>query len=330
MRFRLIVVAVCLVIVALASLTRVHARDVSSVKGTYSKVATMDLSAFPDTAPDRPLNLLFIHHSVGGQWLADPGPYSGKNSIHVTHPNGGGLRKHLQDEHYVVHEASYTSQVGDHTDTFDWLPKFKNQMDQILTLDLQDKPLPPGQTNQIVMFKSCYPNVMFTGLGEAPGNPNGPDLTLANAQATYQALLPEFQKHPEVLFVCVTTPPLTGQLEPEPLWKAAARKILGKSDRETALLKKSAIARTFANWLKANDGWLKDYPLKNVVVFDYFEILTGGDSADASDLLKYPSGDDSHPNAAGQAIATQAFIPFLNRAVHRAGLDITPAAPAAH
>jgi hypothetical protein len=64
---------------------------------------------------------------------------------------------------------------------------------------------------------------------------------------------------------------------------------------------------------------LNDYLLRNVVVFHYFDVLTGGQGAS----LRYPSGahrDDSHPNAEGQRKAREAFVPFLNRAVRRAGL----------
>src|SRR4030095_4478150 len=98
---------------------------------------------YSDAAPPQPLNLLFIHHSVGGQLLADEGPTGGESegrlSIHLSHPNGGGLRRLLQHHGYRVHEASYSSAVGEHTDLFDWLPKFWNLMPTILTVRHQDE-----------------------------------------------------------------------------------------------------------------------------------------------------------------------------------------------
>ena len=142
---------------------------------------------------------------------------------------------------------------------------------------------------------------------------------MANAQAAYTALLATFARSPDVLFVCVTAPPLAPKLPPEPLWKSLARKFLGKSDPGERLLASGRLARTFNNWLKAKDGWLKDYPHRNVVVFDYYDVLT---DAGASDLSRYPTADgfDSHPSSAGQQKATAQFIPFLNRAMHRAEL----------
>ena len=47
----------------------------------------------PLASSDRPLRLLFLHHSIGGQLLAEPGPDDGKGAVH---PNGGGLRKRLE------------------------------------------------------------------------------------------------------------------------------------------------------------------------------------------------------------------------------------------
>jgi hypothetical protein len=71
--------------------------------------------------------------------------------------------------------------------------------------------------------------------------------------------------------------------------------------------------------MKSPEGWLKGYPEKNVVVFDYYDVLTEGG---ASNLSRFASGDgrDSHPSAEGNQKAAAAFAPFINRAVRRAGL----------
>jgi hypothetical protein len=310
------VVAVVVLIFMIVAQIPVGGADLRSLSGSVMKVSGMNMSTYSPASPSHPLDLLFIHHSVGAQWLADPGPQGGDN----THPEGGALRKQLDQQGYVFHEATYGSALGAQTDLFDWLPKFRDHMDPILTCANQDGSLKPPAHNRIVLFKSCYPNSAFIGPGRPPGNPAGPELTLANAQAAYRALLAEFQKHPDVLFVCITTPPLAPCLKPEPLWKSLARALLQKGDRQTKLLRSAALARQFANWLKADDGWLQDYVPRNVVVFDYYDILTG---RDGSDLLKFPTnnGLDSHPSAVGQRLATQAFIPFLNQAVRRAGLS---------
>lgn len=280
--------------------------------------ATMDLSAFSDGAPGRPLRLLFIHHSCGGQLLAEPGPEDGEACIYRSHPNGGGLRHALERAGYLVHEASYGSRVGEATDIFDWPAKFQTQMDAILACDHQDTPHPAGVRNDIVAFKSCFPNSDFGGPGQPPGDPAGPELTVANAQAAYRALLPEMGRHPEVLFLAVTAPPLVDRRRPEPVWKLVARRLLGRPSYAPNPAS-GALARRFNDWLKAPDGWLAGYAARNVVVFDYFDVLT---DHGAADFARYGSDDgyDSHPSREGNTRAAAELAPLLNRAVRRAGL----------
>jgi hypothetical protein len=288
-----------------------------SMSRETKEAGSADLSAYPDAPLKKPLDLLFIHHSCGGQLFAAPGANQGTNCIYTSHPNGGGLRARLEQNSYVVHEASYGSRIGQDTDVFDWLPKFRTQMEEILTCDLQDTRYADSRRNQIVVFKSCFPNSDFKSEGQPPGNPAGTALTLWNAKATYSALLDEFRKKPEVLFVCLTAPPLAPKAAPQPLWKVLAKKALG---RENGLITSSRLAREFNNWLKSPDGWLKASHLTNVVVFDYYDILTG---KGASDLCMYPTGDgiDSHPSSEGNRKAAEEFVPFLNRAVRRSGLS---------
>lgn len=279
-------------------------------------VQRADLSGFAVSPPSKPLDLLFIHHSCGGQLLAAPGGEDGANCILRTHPNGGGLRALLEQNSYRVHEASYGSRLGQQTDVFDWLPKFRNEMHKILSCDLQDTSYANGRQNQIVIFKSCFPNNLFRSEGMAPGNPSGPELTVWNAKAAYSALLNEFQKSPGVLFVCVTAPPLAPKAPPQPVWKQLAKKVLRRPD---GLPVSAPLARQFNNWLGSTDGWLKNYTMNNVVVFDYYDILTG---RGRSDFSVYPTanGFDSHPSSAGNSEAAKALVPLLNRAVRRAKL----------
>lgn len=279
----------------------------------------MDLTAFSDAKPDANLDLLFVHHSVGGQLLADPGSTRDlADSIHSTHENGGGLRRLLSAEGYAVHEVSYGSALGENTDLFDWLPKFQTKMDAILRARFNDEKLSDGD-NDVVLFKSCYPNNRFVGMGQAPGNAAGPELTVWNARATFSKLLEEFKKQPNKLFVYLTAPPNAPGFGKEPLLKVVAKKALGKPTTAEVMAERARLAREFNSWVAAPDGWLKGYPLKNVVVFDYYDVLTGGES----NFLAYPSGDgsDSHPTTEGQQRAAKAFVPFLNRAVRRAGLS---------
>jgi hypothetical protein len=274
-----------------------------------------DLSA---DKPEKPLNLLFVHHSCGGQLLAAEGGEKGASCIYDSHPSGGGLRATLQGQGYAVHEASYDSEIGGDTDLFDWLPKFSTKMDRLLRVKRQNELLPEGTTNQVVVFKSCFPNNQFAGEGEGPGSTTGPQLTVANAKATLKALLPLFEKHPETLFVYVTAPPIAPKPEKLPLHRVLARALKGRTEPAWTA-QQARWARSFNDWVVGSDGWLKDYKPKNVVVFDYYGVLTGEGK---SNLLVYPSGDgsDSHPTADGNRAAAKAFVPLLNRAVRRAGL----------
>ena len=278
----------------------------------------VDLSAFPDSPPGRPIHTLFVHHSVGGALLADQGPEKGQSCIWETHPAGGGLRKLLGAQGYAVHEASYDSALGNDTDLFHWLPKFSGNMDKLLRIKHQDAALEGDAKNEIVAFKSCFPNNQLTGAGEAPGDAAGPQLTVWNVKATMSALLPIFEKHPNVLFVYLTAPAVAPRADRMPLYRSIVRAIKGRSEPGWTA-KQAGWARELNNWMVSPDGWLKDYKGKNVVVFDYYDVLTGDG---ASNLSAYATKDrsDSHPSGEGHKKAAERFVPFLNRAVRRAGL----------
>jgi hypothetical protein len=100
--------------------------------------------------------------------------------------------------------------------------------------------------------------------------------------------------------------------------KASIKKLLGRyKDVQTI----GICARRFNNRLKDSEsGWLSKYDLNNVVVFDLYDILTKDGQ---SNWAGYPTknGTDSHPSSEGNSIAAERFVPFLNKAVRRAGLD---------
>ena len=102
--------------------------------------------------------------------------------------------------------------------------------------------------------------------------------------------------------------------------KCLAKKLLRKPSTAELHAERARIARQFNNWAKSPTGWLKDYDLKNVAVFDYYDILTNHGE---TDLSAFPSGDgtDSHPSREGQQRAAAEIGPFVNRAVRRSGLS---------
>jgi len=283
---------------------------------TDAPVKTLDLSEYSADSPSRPLHLLFIHHSCGGQLFADKGESSGEKCIYKSLPNGGGLRNLLQDKGYIVHEASYGSVVGDKTDICHWNAKFRDQMDKVLTCRHQDDFFKDGTRNSIIMFKSCFPNSWIEPDGDTTGDPDSCVHTLENYKASYNSLLEYFRMQPDTLFVAVTAPPLVKPGRVRQYIKA----VLGKS-QEFSVDEAGRRIRVFNDWLKdIEKGWLKGYELNNVVVFDLYDVLTDNGKSNWS---LYPSGNggDSHPNSEGNTKAAARFVPFLNRAVHRAGLS---------
>lgn len=246
--------------------------------------------------PSDPIHLVFLHHSCGGNWLADP----------AEKPSGGALRQALTAAGFAVHDTNYKDDVpgvdghadegrhpvGDHTDVNDWTHWFNFHLDGI-----KHWQCPRGAANRVVMFKTCFPGSNLASDGVEPGDAKSAEKTLANYRAVYRELAGIFAKNPDTLFVPVTAPPLS----------AAGRSYL----RENA-----ARARAFNNWLKGQwrDGYRPATGLRNVAVFDFFDILAnradhpGEPNGLRADFRKDP---DSHPTHPGNRAATEAFVPFL-------------------
>jgi len=259
--------------------------------------------------PVETVKLIFIHHSCGENWLAD---------------DHGGLGRALGENNYFVSDTNYgwgPDSIGDRTDITDWPEWFTGpSSDRYLaalytesgqnswyTRDLPD----PGGENQIIMFKSCFPNSNLEG---NPTNPpaRGEWLTVSNAKAIYNELLTYFATRPDKLFVVITAPPVQ-----DPTY--------------------AANARAFNTWLVSE--WLKAYEGTNVAVFDFYNALTGPDNHHrfhngvieyitnrGGDTLYYPTNGDDHPSPAGNRKTTEGFVPLLNVYYHRwqSGAPIVP------
>jgi hypothetical protein len=182
-----------------------------------------------------------------------------------------------------------------------------------LKSDMQDSMYKDAASkNNIVMFKSCYPANAIDPDVEGTGDPDSPVKTTANYKAAYNKLIGYFKANPDTLFVCVTAPPL---VETTPnMFKEIVKRIIAPEKTVRAMGER---ARKFNNWLKDSEsGWLAGYEGKNVVVFDYYDVLTRrGESNHA--LYPTKGGKDSHPNFEGNSLAAKEFIPFLNRSVKR-------------
>ena len=136
--------------------------------------------------PDQPVKLIFIHHSTGENWLMD---------------GYGDLGRTLAQNNYFVSDTNYgwgPNSIGDRTDIPNWMEWFRSgetptYMNALFSESGQNssysRAFPdPGGENQIIMFKSCFPN------SDLEGNPNDPpgdyeDMTVSGAKYVYNQLL---------------------------------------------------------------------------------------------------------------------------------------------
>jgi hypothetical protein len=254
---------------------------------------------YDPSPPAETVKLIFIHHSCGENWLTD---------------DHGGLGLALAENNYFVSDTNYgwgPDSIGDRTDIPNWpewftgpqsgryLEALYNESGQNswYTRNLPD----PGGENQIIMFKSCYPNSNLEGNPEDPPSRQGDWLSVGNAKAVYNEILTYFASRPDKLFIAVTAPPVQ-----DPTY--------------------GANARAFNNWL-VND-WLDGYEGSNVAVFDFYNVLTGPDthhrfqdsyiehSWGANNTAYYVVSGDDHPTATGNRRATEEFVPLLNVYYH--------------
>jgi hypothetical protein len=286
------------------------------------------LAAMNPTPPAGPVKLIFIHHSCGENWLCD---------------SNGGLGIALRDNNYFVSDTNYgwgPDAIGDTTDIGQWWTWFcgPNRDTYLAALYTENRQHSyysrladdPGGQNEIIMFKSCYPNSYLGGAPNDPpvagGNPlRGEDCyspyhKVGNAKGIYNDLLTYFATRQDKLFIVITAPP--------------------QAENETDEIH-AANARALNDWLVRE--WLNTYPYNNVAVFDFYNVLTsnGGDpytndlgaengnhhrfrggrlehqETAANNLSSYPSDPwDSHPTAAGNLKATGEFPKLLNIYYH--------------
>jgi len=227
-------------------------------------------------------NFIFIHHSVGQNWL-----------------DAGQLSNRLAAAGCAVHEATYGSAVpgssplspiGDYTDICHWYYWFNSHLDGV-----RGWQCPPGESNMIVMFKSCFPNSVIYEDGTAPGDPTNDVHSLWNHQAAYLSLTNVFALNSSVMFIACTAPPCKpgdGYME-----ENAPR------------------GRTFNDWLRTD--YVTNYQaatgLRNLAVFDVHDVLATSRllTRKPSALAPKLASRDSHPNPKGSRELTASFLPFF-------------------
>ncbi len=295
-----VLLLISLVLVRLTEAQMVKPKTAKAKRLTASDAAPVAVSspliprADSPVSPTTPVKLIFIHHSTGGNWLADP---NGDQSY-------GGLGRALMDNNYFVSATNYgwgPDQIGSNTDIGYWWDWFRGPNHVTYTTALYNEdsqnicnptadppyecfglwprlPVTPTGENEIVMFKGCFPNAHLSGsptddpttgdnplrgqsawiwdddLGHEVPNPNH---TVANAKGIYNDILQYFAEHQDKLFIVITGPPL------------ASDDMSFSTDAAHA-----ANYRAFNEWL-VND-WLdsNSYTHTNVAVFDYYNVLT--------------------------------------------------------
>ncbi|MBN1579559.1 MAG: hypothetical protein JXA89_02565 [Anaerolineae bacterium] len=278
--------------------------------------------------PATPVKLIFIHHSTGGNWLAAPNddqPY-------------GDLGTALMNNNYFVSATNYgwgPDSIGDRTDIPNWPEWFAGSDSSTYLNALYNEggqhigdfgawprlAADPGGENEVILFKSCFPNSdLYGSPDDPPASAPDDQFTVSNAKAVYNDLIGYFETRQDKLFVVIAAPPMAE-------WEY--------SDDYQTPAQRAANARAFNNWLV--NEWLNSYPYNNVAVFDYYNVLTSS-AGDANtndagtesgnhhrwrngtiehvqpvenNFSAYPSGD-SHPSTAGHQKATTEFVPLLN------------------
>jgi len=219
--------------------------------------------------------MIFLHHSVGSGIL-----------------DQGGLRDGLMKMGISVRSATYGDSIGEQTDMCDWMPKFRSNMEAILKFRAHPNLyFNDSSSNDIVMFKSCFPNSQIEPDGSAPGDPLSRQKTIANYKAVFVQLQQEFGRYPDKLFVYLTFPPLLPSV----------------TNAESA-----SRVREFNCWLQGPylTEYRKETGLQNLVIFDLFDAL-----ADQNGFLKEAyrvmNPGDSHPNLQANREVAKNFMEYF-------------------
>lgn len=317
----------------------------SPSEGTPSNSPSESPSSSPSSSSSASLSpgtckakAVFIHHSTGGNLIADTTGSDGN----------GGLALEMDQAGYFFSDICYgwdapsNADIGNSTDIGHWHAWFADTTDQggiprrdrimgavyaeydkdaysianygDYTRQLTD----PGGENEIVVIKSCYPNadiyddnstVPADFYGQAYNATSGgnPVQTVSNVKALYNQLLNYMKNHTDKMFVIMVNPPLS-------------------SGNTTSA--RAANMRSIANWL-VND-WLSEgnWTGRNVFVWDFFNILTDVDNhhyvsggvevhhteVDSGNYTVYAGGDGGgdHPTGTANRKATSEFIPLLD------------------
>jgi hypothetical protein len=248
--------------------------DIGWGEKTESNLFTVDESEI--------VNLIFVHHSCGENWL-----------------NNGNLGIELNNSMYHVADTYYgwgPDSIGSYTNTSHWTTWFDlnnstymdalyTEMDTMTATNTQEEAI--GE-NTIIMFKSCYP---CSEVGSS----------IDDEKAIYNSLLAYFAAYPDKMFVLVTPPPEIEINYPE----------------KTRELCKWLVEEWSVNYRSTYGDNLYVFDFYNVLTHpDNHHWLVDGEESyevnnDANELYYY-TGTNNHPTSEGNLKATAEFIPLLN------------------
>ena len=246
--------------------------------------ALMEAEQEPDTEKDAPqeqmgaakANLVFIHHSVGENWLRQ------------------GLARMLNDHGYHVADITYGwREYGDYTDTRDWPGWFTDGVMALVyrelgTMSAENSLEPAKGENTVILFKSCFPN-SDTGS------------SIDDEKAVYNSLLPYFRSRPDKLFILATPPPMIRISSPG-LTRQLCRWL---TDRQGGWLASLETGNVFVFDLYN----VLTHPDAHHQMVDGQEVHT---TVPHADTLYYDSDGDDHPNEQGSQKAAEEFILLLD------------------
>lgn len=269
-----------------------------------NKNMTTPMAGQKSILSEKPIKAVFIHHSVGGRWLAH---------------DHGGLTSELNRHNIYVNDITYgweppelTSNlwkkivrkiislfrldqkgiygIGNRTDIGHWYEWFCGKYrDRIMEAVYKENkettvfgrhengtskfPLAnPGLDveNEVIIIKPCYPNSLYRGKGDDPAT------TGSNPPRNFSADSGDHTvANSKRIFIDILE---YFKKRPDKFF------VIVTAPPRTELPDKGKIARAFNNWVVHN--WLKEnnYSGKNVMVFDLFNVLTSGRDQTRNDL----------------------------------------------
>lgn len=232
-----------------------------------------------ETSAGQTTNIIFLHHSTG------------RNLIDQGH-----LRELLTARGYQFWDQDYNDPglrdpQGKFTGYAYSVPDDNTDPDGLAVIFAQAPQSTPVNTlsgllqHEVIIFKSCFPN----------SNIDSPE-KLDGLKKIYLGIRDTVDRHPDKVFILLTTPPLNP----------------AETNAENA-----SRARAMADWLVSEEF---TGGRKNFFIFNFYEQLARADDGSAeANMLRadYREGSDSHPNQKANETIAPLLAEFITTAITR-------------